>query len=137
MLFISHDEDGRIEQANKVFDYEGYGAKLTEAGHRFIAENSSTVIAPDEWYVFKRERRERPAMAVSLRKAVIKAGEVARFANIPAGSTMTIFGAGELLAANERVVGRVLELPMPVPCVYTVTFSRFPYRDCTMQVEAR
>lgn len=137
MLFGIHDEEGRITQSNKVFDPEGYDDLLREHGHQFATRETNTVLSPDDWFIQSREWKERPIMRVALRSSVVKAGDVVRFSNIPSGTIFTIFGAGTLLVTNEPVSGRTLEFPMPVPCEYTVTFSRFPYRDAVFKVEAR
>lgn len=136
MLFAIHDEEGRITQSNKVFDPAGYDDLLREHGHQFAAVEANSILSPDDWFVKAGSLAERPAMKVALRKSVVKAGDVVRFSNIPTGSRALIIGAGTVLA-NEVVIGHTLEFPMPVPCSYTVTFSRFPYRDFTVQVEAR
>ncbi|WP_458760557.1 hypothetical protein ACSVBT_07120 [Afipia sp. TerB] len=136
MLFAVHDEEGRITQSNKVFDPEGYDDLLREHGHQFATVNTNAVLSPDEWFVKGGTLTERPTMKVALRRPVVKAGDVVRFSNIPTGSRVLIVGAGTVLA-NEAVIGHTLEFPMPVPCSYTVTFSRFPYRDFIVQVEAR
>lgn len=136
MLFAVHDEEGRITQSNKVFDPAGYDELLLDHGLSFATAETNVVLSPDDWFVKSGSLSERPAMKIALRKSTIKVGDAIRFSNIPTGSRVLIVGAGIVLA-NEAVIGHTLEFPMPVPCVYTVTFSRFPYRDCTLQVEAR
>lgn len=138
MLFVSHDEDGRIEQANKVFDYVGYADKLRDAGHRFIQHPSLKVISPSEWFVFHDEVVQRQPMEIAVDRTTIKAGgsESAVFRGIPADGHVRIWALGELLHDLPNFGASELEVTIPAPLSYVVTVHRFPWLDYSQTIQA-
>jgi hypothetical protein len=80
---------------------------------------------------------ERPVMPITVSKTRIKAGanDSALFQNIPkkANCSIATMGAavyGGVLDSDE------LELAIPVPCVYRVTFELWPYKRFEVDIEA-
>lgn len=138
MLFISHDDDGRIEQVNKVFDYEGYADKLRDAGHTFVQNETMRVISPNDFFVSGGEVLQKRPMPITLDRDTIKAGssESAVFRGIPRESRVQIWAVGELLHDLPQFGSDELEIKIPVPCSYVVKVILFPFLDYSRAIEA-
>lgn len=139
MLFCLYNEDGSIHQSNKVYDPEGYDKLLLDRGHKFIAVNHHMPLPPDHFMVDigAKEICERPVMPIEVSKTVIKAGDddSALFTNCPKDATFSISTGGiPLYGAN--LDATELELHIPVPCVYRVTFDLWPFKQFTIDIEA-
>ncbi|WP_316234678.1 hypothetical protein [Bradyrhizobium sp. SZCCHNR1020] len=138
-LFVVHDEAGQITQANKVFDPDGYGDLLADHGHSFVAlPDVHHLPRPGHWHVHvgSQELRERPVMPVTIDKPTIRAGghDTALISGIPREAKVGIYAIGQLL----HEVGETdqVEIAIPVPCVYRVRITLWPYKDWEAEIEA-
>lgn len=137
MFFAIPNEEGRIVQANKVYDPTGYEDLLREHGHAFVTANVPGVLPPEDWFVMTKELRERPTMPVEVNKTVIKCGDAdaAVFTNCFRGSTLNVTTGGTTVY-NIKMDSTNVEISIPVPCVYQVTFDLWPFRTFTARIEA-
>jgi len=137
-VFAIYEPTGQITQANKVYDPKGYDKLLDEQGHAFLALQSNTLPSFEQWYVDvgARELAARPSMSVEISKSAVKAGadDTAVISGIPKQAKVTIVAAGAVLHTLDPI--DALEIAIPVPCVYSITISLWPYRDCQLTVEA-
>lgn len=151
MLYISYDSDsGKIQQANKVYDWEAdpsrgkkeYSELLHDYGHTFISEPGSNVpISPDIFMVntTSMEKEERPLMYVEVSKTRIKCGpdDAAILSNIPVGAGFAITTMSGVMVYNDKMgAARELDISIPVPCVYHVVITLWPYRNFEVDIEA-
>jgi hypothetical protein len=139
MLFALYNEDGSIHQANKVYDPTGYDDLLNERDYKFVSVNTSGPLSPDHWMVSTaiKELCERPTMKIEVNKTRIKCGDKdsALFTNCPKQASFCITTSGipiqsGVLDATE------LEIYIPLPCVYRVTFDMWPFKQFAVDIEA-
>ena len=148
-LFAIHDESGRINQANKVFvsaeELKKYDALLRDLGHDFAKVRHPGLLPPENWYVLKKQgaRRKtvtpRPVMQAVAQASIIKAGTDAVITGVPKGASIDIFAIDYLqtsLYSEAAFAGGDVEFLMPAPAKYRVMIRLWPYRDCTIDVEA-
>lgn len=129
-------------QANKVYEPDGYDRRLDEAGVSYIKVNRPGVLSPDEWMCSTRKGsivpvHRRPTMKVSVDKMAFKAG---------GNDAVVLIGAPKDVAFSVTVQGSAvwtgtlpdgeLELSVPVPGLYHVRLTRWPYRDFEVTIEA-
>src|SRR5262245_8408011 len=131
-LFAIYDETGDIKQAIKHYDPAGYDKLLDDRGLQYVVkEQSEGLLRPGQWYVdAAKELRERPLLATSVDKTVIKAGgdDSALISGIPREARVRIMAAGHVLHAFEKLDADQLEITIPVPCAYSVTIDLWPYQ---------
>lgn len=137
--FHVHDEEGKILQSNKVFAPDGYGDRLRDLGYnRFVEMKSERIAEPELQYVWNGELTERPEMPIEVGSLEIPAGsstEIALFSGILPGTQMNV-ATGGMNVWTMPVPGSYVEFAPPVPALYVVTFSKWPYRDFTRVVKA-
>lgn len=141
MLFLVHEDDGRITQANKVYDPTGYGDLLRENGLKHIEIETGSVIPIDEHFILRGEVTRRPVMKLRMSKDRILAGnnDASVIRGIPSGSRLSIVVEGHesVPLINETISDSVLEFSAPAPGVYVLTFEKFPYLTQTIRIVAR
>lgn len=141
MLFLVHEDDGRITQANKVYDPTGYGNLLRENGLKHIEIDTASVIPIDEHFILKGEVTRRPVMKLRVSKDRLLAGnnDASVIRGIPGGSRLSIVVEGHesVPLINEAMNDSVLEFSAPAPGVYVLTFEKFPYLTQTVRIFAR
>lgn len=137
MLFLIPNEDGRITQANKVYDPEGYDRRLDEAGVSYVKVDHPGILSPDEWMISDGAPTERPTMDISLNKTAIKAGDndAAVLVGAPKDVAFSVTVQGSQVWSGTLPDGE-LELSVPTPGVYQVTLTKWPYRDFGVTIEA-
>lgn len=142
MLYALYRPDGSIWQANQIYhDAKQYENLLREQqqGDFVAVQKSATLISPDAWFVDTKrcELMERPPMPIEINKTRIRTGpdDAALFTKVPANATVTVLAAGETIHSG-LMDATELELHIPVPMIYTVIFSLFPYRNFQTQIEA-
>lgn len=152
MLYAIHDETGRIQQANKVWmtadlvNSQGqkctYDDLLNERELKFVTDKLANHLAShDHYFVDVLSKtpnlREREVMGASASATTIKAGTSALIAGIPKDASVDIIAAGSTIEHMDKVDADELEyITQNVPLLYTFVFRLFPYRDCTIQIEA-
>lgn len=152
MLFAIHDETGRIQQANKVWtttdllNSKGqkctYDDLLNERELKYVTDKLANHHASHDHYFVdvlrKRPRlREREIMKASAVATTIKAGSSALITNILGDASVDIMAAGSIIEHMDKVDADELQYDTQnVPTVYTFIFRLFPYKDCTIQIEA-
>lgn len=141
MLFLVHDDEGRISQANQVYQPKGYAELLSEHGMQHIALDVKGVVPIDDYYILKSEVTRRPEMELRVSKDLIAAGETdsAVIRGIPRGSRFSVVVEGfeALPLMNEIIQDTVLEFSAPTPGIYKITFEKFPYMVRTVRVVAQ
>lgn len=137
MLFVIPDDDGRITQANKVFEHEGYDKQLHDMNYKFITADTSQIPAPEHWFVKSGKLKERPEMFIVVSKTIIKAGGVdaAVLRGCPIGATFSVMTDGMVLDSG-TLDDPDLEIPSLVPCRMTVLIDRWPYKTFKLDIEA-
>ena len=141
MNYLIFNEDGErpgeITQSNKVFDPSGYDEVLKDAGHKFIAIENVSYLNPAKFIVKDGAPVERPAMPVVVDKTTIKAGgnEAAVFTGVPKNAQASCTTSG-LDIGGAIIPDGEFELPIPVPCVYRVTITLWPYLDFVCDITA-
>lgn len=142
-IYSLHDESGRITQSNKVFDdVDGnYGRILANRELKFINHSGETYANLNTDFVMNGEKRSRPRPAIAIDKTLVKAGgnDVATITNIPEGSNIGIsvlVGGAARPIQNFPFDGPDIEFPAPVPGLYIVTITKWPYRDWERTIEA-
>jgi hypothetical protein len=137
MLFLIPDGEGRITQANKVYDPEGYDRRLDDAGVKYVKVDHPGVLSPDEWMVSDGAPTERPSMAVAINKTLIKAGDndAAILTGAPKDVAFSVSVGGSSVWSGTLPDGE-LELSVPTPGVYVVMLKKWPYRDFNVSIEA-
>jgi hypothetical protein len=139
-VYFVHDEQGAVDQANKVFDSDGYDNLLREHEYMFVAA-SNMDDPPACWDVFVDRGRWafRPRMPIIVRRRIFRAGgsDAAVLKNIPDGARITVTVTGNIaLYRDEPVIGREIEISSPVPTAFHVTIERFPYRTFEIDLVA-
>lgn len=150
MLYALYNPDGRIHQANKVYDHAGdaergkksYDDLLNGVGHKFVKVNAPGLLPPDHWFVdvAAQEVLERPVMGtVEVNKTRIQCGDKdsCLITGIPkqARARITMRDGTEVYPAFV-LDAEQLEISIPVPCVYRVFLDLWPYKTFTIEVEA-
>ena len=142
MLYALHDGDGRIHQANKLYDAdtERYDNLLNDLGHAYVKANAPALLPPEHWMVDVKAKEicERPVMRATAFAPIIKAGTNALLLNIPKGADVTILAVGgAVIRSILKLDGDELEFPVvSVPCKYTAVISLWPFKDCMIDIEA-
>jgi len=136
MLYIVHDEEGRIQQANKHYDPEGYDKVLHDFGmHNFIKVNVNTVVSPDEFFVHQNQLTMRDAMDIHIDRPCMVAGKSGvTFSGLPKGCNITV------LVANMPIYQDVINdgqayLESPIPGLFTVQLDCWPWLPWSKVVE--
>jgi hypothetical protein len=137
MLFLIPNQDGRIVQANKVYDPEGYDRRLDEAGVKYVKVNHPGVLSPDEWMVSDGAPAERPPMRVTVDKVRIRAGDndAAVLVGAPNDVAFSVVVQGNEVWSGTLPDGE-LELSVPTPGIYQVSLKKWPFRDFGITIEA-
>jgi hypothetical protein len=139
-LFAVHDESGRLQQANKVYDIEGYNRLLDDRGLKYVTAQTEAIPKPDAWWVDVSAKAllERPVLSALIDRRTIKAGGVdsAVIVGIPKAAAVTILAAGSVLHNFKPIGATEVEISIPVPCIYTVVIDLWPYRTWTTTIEA-
>jgi hypothetical protein len=139
-LFAVYEPTGQLTQANKVYDPEGYDKLLNDAGLTFVAVDTNTLPSSRDWYVnvTAKELIERPLMPIEVTKTFIKAGgaDSALITGIPKQAKVMVAAAGAVLHTIDPLDATELEIAIPVPCVYHVTISLWPFKDHVISIEA-
>lgn len=133
---VFNPEDGRVTQSNQLSDPTGYADILNERDYSFV-QTAGGPLNLDAVWVKGGRLRTRPRMRITLDRTRIRAGgsDAAVFRRIPKTAKVTVVTGG--LVIYHGVLGiEDLELPIPVPCVYQVTFELWPYQDWTTEVTA-
>lgn len=152
MLYAIHDETGRIQQANKVWmtadlvNSQGqkctYDDLLNERELKYVTDKLANHHASHDHFfvdVLAKEPvlREREVMGCVASATTIKAGTSALITNIPNEASVDIMAAGSMVEYMDKVDADELEyITQNVPLTYTFVFRLFPYKDCTLQIEA-
>ena len=132
-LIFERDGDcpGRITQSNKVFEHDNYHATLADHGYRdFVSVEYGGALDPSGYHVKKGELIERPMMKVRVSKTTVKAGggDAAVFRGVPKSALVEIALNDGTLIGSQRVQSD-FDVPMPVPCLYKVRITLWPYKD--------
>ncbi len=135
MNFLIFDKDGdcpgRVTQSNKVFEHQNYHTTLVDHGYRdFVKLDYAGALDPGKYYIKRREPVERPVMPVRVSKTTVMAGgdDAAVFRGVPKGALVEIaLSDGTVIGAHR--VSSDFDVPMPVPCIYKVKITSWPYRD--------
>lgn len=138
MLFLIPDGEGRITQANKVYDPQGYDKRLDDAGVKYVKVDHPGVLSSDEWMVSDGVvPTKRPTMRVSVSKTTIKAGDndTAILTGAPKDVAFSVSVSGSSVWSGTLPDGE-LELSVPTPGLYHVSFNKWPYRDFSVTIEA-
>ena len=145
MLYALYLPDGKIHQVNKLYvgkdELAAYEERLHDQGQKFHKEPSAPgLLPPEKWMVNTSAIGlvKRPRMRASALAKTIKAGTNAVILNIPKGgvvvdimtSNVTV-GSFTLQASDDEI-----EFPIPVPCIYRAIIRKWPYQDCTIDIEA-
>ena len=144
MNFVIYNEDGpepgRITQSNKVFSPEGYDKLLLDQGLKFITLDQPGYVNPDNFYVNVKDKVviPRPIMPIQISRTTIRAGgqDAAVFQGVPLNALATVTTAGMQIGGASIPSGE-FDLPIPVPCVYTISITKWPYKTFTVNIEAR
>ena len=141
---VFENDTGQISMSNKVFDNpdDRYGDILREREMRFLNHGGDTHASLDQQFVWNGELSERPMMPAVLDKNTIAAGGIdgAVIRGVPNGAALTIF-AGDIQfypapGETSAVSGKRVDLSAPVPGVYTVVLSLWPYREWRAEIVA-
>lgn len=139
-LFAVHDATGMLTQANKVYAPEGYGKLLDDAGLTHVAIDTNTLPSFKDWYVnvSAKELIERPIMPIEVNKTAIKAGGIdsALITGIPKNAKVVVAAVNAVLHTIDPLDATELEIAIPVPCIYRITISVWPFKDQTISIEA-
>lgn len=137
MLFLIPDGEGRIMQANKVYDPEGYDKRLDDGGVKYVKVDHHGVLSPDEWMIADGAPTERPPMTVVISSLCIKAGDndAAVITGAPKDVTFAV-SVGDSSVWSGTLPDGELELSVPTPGLYLVSFKKWPYRDFNVTIEA-
>jgi hypothetical protein len=140
-LYLIHDADGRINQANKVFitdrELKVYDTLLGDLGQTYVkVKRAKRLVSPDHWYVASGKQRRRPLMPAVAQATTIAAGTDAVITGIPKGAAIDIQAAGTTIYSVAALDGDELEFQIPVVCTYRVVIRLWPYQDCVIDIEA-
>jgi hypothetical protein len=142
MLYAIHDEKGQITQANKVFvcddELKAYETLMGDLGHKYVSDQRAGLLPPEHWFVDVKAGQitERPVMQAVAQATMIRAGDHALITGIPKGAAVDILAAGSTIYSLAAIDGDELEFPIPVPCKYRATIRLWPFKDCTIEIEA-
>ena len=134
--FSIHDDEGRITQSNTVYSAEGYDKILRDHGFdQFVRVDENNPHHHERHFVNGGQVCDRPSMSIRLSKATVKAGgaDHSVLTGIMPGSRLTIITGGIKLF-DEAISDTQIEINIPVPCVYELTFHKWPYRDFTCKI---
>lgn len=141
MLYLIHDDSGKISQANKVYHPEGYDSQLNELGMKFVKLNINGLLSSEDFYIHGGDVARRPEMQINRNKTVIQAGtnDAAVFSGIDVGTrvVVTIDGYESTSLFEATVDDGILEFSAPSAGSYTITFEKFPFITKTMKVVAQ
>jgi hypothetical protein len=143
-LFLIHDGEGRINQANKVFvpdkELKAYKTMLGDLGQTYVTvKRAQRLPSPDHWWVSSGRHKRRPVMKAAALAATIKAGTDAVIVGVPEGASIDVFATGYYQTpvwSTAALNGDELAFPMPSPCRYRALIRRWPYQDCAIDIEA-
>lgn len=137
MMYAVYDETGRITQANQVYDPNPKLEPIMRDLGQVWVKADRSLVSPDEWFVVREQLRERPSMSVLQSKRTIKAGgnDSAVLTGIPRGARCVVSSSAHALY-NVVMDDDELEVLIPVPCIYTIKFTLWPFRDAVFEVEA-
>ena len=137
MMYAVYDDDGRITQANQVYDPNpDLEPLMRDLGQKWVKEDRA-LVSPDHWYVAQEQLALRPMMPITLSKRTIQAGgnDSAVLAGIPRKARCTV-RTGSYVIHNVTMEDDELEIAIPLPCIYAVRFELWPYRDAEFAIEA-
>lgn len=139
-LFAIYNPDGSITQANKVYNPDGYDKLLLDRGLSFVADaKAEHLCSHDHWMVDVSDKSlvERPMMSAVADSTTVKAGSTAVVSGIPKGAALDIFAAGSVIHSVSSMPGTDLDfITDPAPCLWTIIIRLWPYKDCTINIEA-
>jgi len=137
MLYLVHDDDGRITQSNRVFDPTGYDKLLHDENYKFVKLDVSTVLPLDSHYIVGSEVVPRGRMSLRVTKRRFKADglDAAVIKNLPVPCEVTI-SVGEGVVDRQTATDRDLELSSATPGVFKVLIEKFPFLPWTAEFEA-
>lgn len=146
MFYAVYDAEGRITQAQKIYagpDHQkSIEDRMHDLGHKFVKQQRPGILPPELYMASTRPGsivplHGRPVMRVSVSSTQIKAGgtDAAVLTGIPKDAQCTVHGAGEVLWSVPIPDGE-LELNIPVPVVYRVVITKWPYQDFKVDIEA-
>lgn len=135
-LFAVYDDEGRISQASKVYNPEGYSDLLHEHDLKHVAVRTSRLISPDVWHVRNDRVKIRDKMPITVSKTTVKAGDNDEvvFTGIPKGAQFKA-ATGGFVFQEETIPATELEYSIPVPCICRVSFELWPYQTFTVDLE--
>lgn len=141
MLYVIHDEKGKITQANKVWldpNEVDYDQLLRDRGLNFLKDGRAGHLpSHDHHMVSAGELIERPAMSCHAIATMIKAGTAAVILEIPKGAAIDISAANASIHSIVQLDGTELEFNTEqVPCIYTITIRLWPFKDSIISIEA-
>lgn len=139
MLYVHHNDDGQIHQANKLYvgddEHTKYAALLKDKGDQFITLNAPGLLPAEHWFVKSGALSERPLMDVDVSKKQIRCGDdYALFTGCPKKATFRVIAVGQeiwsgVLDATE------LQISMPVPLKCKVLLDCWPFKTFEMELE--
>lgn len=137
MLYLVHN-DGRIHQANKVYDHKGYDGLLRDEGYSFVKVDTPKLYSLEDWHIVGGRPSRRPAMPVKVKDRIIKAGNNRAFMlrGVPIKANVTVF-AGGLQIEQFEAPSSSIEIEPPCPGIFRVTIDRFPHQPWSIDLEAR
>jgi hypothetical protein len=144
-LFLVHNEDGKIIQANKLYDTPTaeYIDQMKNIGSPYIAVDRESLVRPDSWWVNNQQLCEMETMIIAVSKTAIKAGgaDTVVLTGAPAGCEYRIEanvpGVGTVIPYAGTLPDGELEVGMDVPCFFTIYFSKWPLKEFSVVIEAR
>lgn len=139
-MYAVYDENGRITQANRVYDQPNYGRLLSDHAMPYAFNEQLGIVSDEHWYVGGMEElRERPLLPdISISKTIVKAGgvDVCVVRNVPPHAHVTItMNDGTMLWPRVLLDAREFEVPVYTPCTLIVTIDLWPYQDYRFTVE--
>jgi hypothetical protein len=77
-------------------------------------------------------------MPIEVNKTAIKAGGIdsALITGIPNNAKVVVAAVNAVLHTIDPLDATELEIAIPVPCVYRITISLWPFKDQTISIEA-
>lgn len=143
MLYLVHDEVGRITQASKVYSH----VKETEEQFRdlnipFVMLEHPHLLSTDRWMIDMDTNgptwvTDRPVMQVKVSKTIVKAGGVDTtvITGAPPHTEYEVQGAGGILFKGDLPNGEI-EIGIPCVVVYSLLLRKWPWQDCVIQIQA-
>lgn len=148
MLYLVHDEQGKITQATQVFDpTPEYEARLADLAPRHIKVKSNGLLSHELWMASTRKGsivplHKRPPMRVAVSNRLIKAGgnDPAIITGAPKNVKYRVSVQGNLvwpmLGDPDVLPDGELELSVPTPGFYRVELELWPYQSFAVNIEA-